>query len=755
MSLSVADSDDDAEELSFETSIERLGLPDISIYEAKTPGIAAMDGTNEHTTGSIDQLRKQIQNVERHLFDFPVNVASSKEVSSMSTAAQARKRRSTSVVGFQSSASPEKTAKRSKTMKDSLWERHFARTDANEEASAAFHDANSATTYQTAKFTEHSDNASSHALPTESIQTDFINHEPVVMFKDTGDTVADGASSQNRMVEAAFSSKKGLDTSAIKSIFSDEVTSSSFPWPASEGTPAVKEAIVAPAMSSAGPGEILPDEPKGPENNEIPHSAKVELSSIPVLQVAANEDKQSSSSNVTISSEVDDAYASNNVRSPANTCTRRSCPRVEVFAQSTKSPNLAGEMLSPDMQRSIRGRKREPPQELTMPVNSDGIPVALPKDSCQPRPCRRRATQLAEEVIECLGAPEKALKAGAKRRKTEATATSLRSTQETLAAIAQWACPTKAINKCEVISPKKLREDGVTEPSLGEGPNVASNIPKETSAQSAQEDSPSKASLNSDEVFVKPAPKQKSSSKAKSKRAHTTIFEDHIEFSNPQRRLTLSQQQAARTLEHKSKNDGAGQIIRQRKGQIVYDANTDEHEIMEKQEATSLLIGNVPKVVDQASTVHDTGEVLLVASTANKNEANENASHDPQIQVKSVENTSEDAVEVLGNSRFPKEREKPSNTGATQEQRESTEIRQEPASRPSAVGMEDTGIPVVQALAFSPEQPSAAESDPIPNPITKTVHSPIRCSSKAAFRVGLSKKQRIPPLLRMMKPQKK
>jgi len=692
----------------------------------------------------------------------------------MSPAAQAGKRRSMSVFGSQLLTSPEKAARRSKSMKSCSSDKYSARIDDGEGAFAVFrNDGPSSAISQGGKFTKHSGNASSHGLPSGSIQADFINHAPAVMFRGTGDTLADGASSQDRMVEAAVGSKKGLDMSGVKSIPSDEAGSSSFPWSTSEATPAVKEAIGASRRQTSGASGEPPDNTQGPDHNESFCQAQIEFTPRHEIQVAANEDRESATLSAAASTEADDAFASNGVRSPANTCTLRSSPRVEIFAQPAKSPMPADTMLFSDTQRTIRGRKRKPLQELMEPSNFDDSSVGLPKERYEPRLSRRRTTQLAEEVRDWSVVPEKALKAGAKRRRTEGTATSIRSTQETLAVIAQWACPSKAKNNHEVESPEKLREHNVTEPSPSEVVNAAVTTLNETPAQLAQECSPSKAALNSDGTFVKPAPKQNPSSRAKSKRAHTTIFEDHIDFSRPQRRLTLSQQQAARTLEHKSQDDDAGQVSQRMKRKIADNESTGDHD------DTSLSKEKVVKVDHQSSTRRSSGRLSQVALTAHRNEDNAKAPHSPEVEVDSVETATDSAAMAHGNNRFPKNRGRSPNAAEMQKQRDLTEMRQEPASRHSAVGTENAGLklgkpssdqpplekvpmitsskpstPVVQAPTPSPERVTA-ESEQIPYTIKQQVHSPIKSSSKAVFRVGLSKRQRIPPLLRTMKPQKR
>lgn len=102
----------------------------------------------------------------------------------------------------------------------------------------------------------------------------------------------------------------------------------------------------------------------------------------------------------------------------------------------------------------------------------------------------------------------------------------------------------------------------------------------------------------------------------------------------------------------------------------------------------------------------------------------------------------QDINETAAAKESGKDPEKPSNNGE--------EVPQ-PASTPSKASAPAAEIPTP-----SPEKPTEnANSTPQKATSSKTQHSPIKSSSKMPLRVGLSKRHRIPPLLRINKPPKR
>ncbi|KAI7192665.1 hypothetical protein KC363_g3207 [Hortaea werneckii] len=84
------------------------------------------------------------------------------------------------------------------------------------------------------------------------------------------------------------------------------------------------------------------------------------------------------------------------------------------------------------------------------------------------------------------------------------------------------------------------------------------------------------------------------------------------------------------------------------------------------------------------------------------------------------------------------------------EPREKETGLKEPLSNPT-----ETNTSAKQAPTPSPEKSAVGKSTPPPNRASPNSHSPIKSSSKVPYRVGLSKRQKIPSLLRTMRPPKR
>ncbi|KAI7545007.1 hypothetical protein KC331_g6470, partial [Hortaea werneckii] len=91
---------------------------------------------------------------------------------------------------------------------------------------------------------------------------------------------------------------------------------------------------------------------------------------------------------------------------------------------------------------------------------------------------------------------------------------------------------------------------------------------------------------------------------------------------------------------------------------------------------------------------------------------------------------------------------------------ESTHAPNEPHEKETGLGEPlpdptEANTSANQAPTPSPEKSAAGKSTPPPNRASPTSHSPIKSNSKVPYRVGLSKRQKIPSLLRTMRPPKR
>ena len=524
--------------------------------------------------------------------------------SSASPAKQASKRRHTAAFASEGNASPEKGLKRTKTLKTYGASRRQAEpTDDGDFANFRDDDGHVAATSQSIRFSEHSGHQSSMPLPAGSLQTDFLNHEPAVMFKDTGDTVADASSEQQRLLDQVLVSKKGLSTSLTKEAQAAlDQQSSSIPWTVSDIADSAKSRK-SQATATAG-GEVVDDADGLAGNDDLPKNADIATAE----KLVPDADQNGTQS---------EASQSHKVAEQAQSTSRKpkSSPRVEISRQESKEAAADDEGAKPT-QRSGKGRNRKVQEESSEPLNSDDRAIGLPKERYQPRLSRRRATQVVEEPIDYSIIPEKAAKV--KRTKTAGAKASVSTTDKDELDATQGTKPG--------VNPPGLSKDGRSEDDRKEAGPASTSKQQTASAEeddspvkprrtikqhsveptvsgaqtgeqsASQEKSKAEAQDGKDKIFVKPAiptPKPKGSSKAK--RAQTTIFEDHVKFGGSLRSPNLSQQQAKRKSALQDvQNEAAPKAQRKRKS-VVPDDSDDEDELAKENDTVPEKAKSPPK----------------------------------------------------------------------------------------------------------------------------------------------------------------
>ncbi|KAH9825520.1 hypothetical protein Tdes44962_MAKER04088 [Teratosphaeria destructans] len=224
-------------------------------------------------------------------------------------------------------------------------------------------------------------------------------------------------------------------------------------------------------------------------------------------------------------------------------------------------------------------------------------------------------------------------------------------------------------------------------------------------------------------MFIKPAPKQKTTaSKAKAKRRATTIFEDHVHLNVSQRTPSLSQRQAARQASLANDSDEDVMKPIKPKHRKVNDDDQDELALD--------LVGQ------------------LNAATAGPSKRGRGRPPKSTIAV----NRPEAAPGLHELCQEPA-------SGDTAIDQESLALKQPSGGDVSNATPSKVETPALQAPTPSSEQAAsdtAKPSTPTLKPAAaKSMHSPIKSSAKVTYRVGLSKKHRIPSLLRTMKPVKR
>jgi hypothetical protein len=660
-------------------------------------------------------------------------------------------------------------------------------------------DATAPNTSPSIRFSDHSGVGGSSGLPAGSLQADFVNHEPA-MFKESGSTIPDNESSHERMVEQALRSKSAKATSSpgMKLVESDEMPkSSSFPWSASEQTEAPRSHIARDEQATTLGLDAEINKITAQSHAHAQEVSRSEQASNSTNSMPANED-----------SVVPGPATAVMIAPATNDKPHRSSPTVEIKPVEVTVPDLIERAKAPaeQTQKTSRGRKRKVQDESSEPLNSDDIAVGLPKERYKPRPSRRRATEAVEEPIDFGVIPEKAAKS--KRSKTVGSSAKPADTQlptkdeQTLPTTEPKAKPSESLDTVESGTPltnKSSTNDPLSQlatqlykPSpVVEVPATVESKPsqsKEATPQTVPEASHTdkKTKPHDDFAFAKPAPKRKAPSK--SKRSSTTIFEDHVDFTGKSKSPSLGQQQALRQSALTDVKNEASPVKRKRGGKAVIsdEDEDDEEEVLPAKSRRSR------KVVVQ----HDDDDEDELAFDPNKLDAQADEPPDeqpkkrgrgrppktpskpnayaPAKSAKQTDQADADQTTAIAPEEPPKKRGRgrPSKSAATVPDEDELKNKddanddpiQPPADKASVkdsieTPAEDSSIALKTSATKiptpSPEKQPSTETKAVPSKTTKAspvAHSPIKSSSPAAYRVGLSKKHRIPSLLRVMRP---
>lgn len=624
--------------------------------------------------------------------------------SSASPSLTTSKRRYTSAFGSQQSQpseSPQKRAKRTKTLNTCGAGRNTYLAD--DDARDGLKDGAAApSTSQSVRFSDHSHVNSSAGLASELAKhSDFANHEPNEMFRDTGSTVADNSSEQQRLLEQALGSKSGASTSMAKDIRPEEQRQSSpFPWSTAE------------------------------ENVDKPNGSR---------QRSSQRARERPSFKLQPS------------------------PRVEI-PQEIHAEATPTKQAPSSTQKSTKGRKHKVEQDdNTDPLNSDDRAIGLPKERYQPRPSRRRATQIEEAPIDFSVRPEKAAKVKrVKSANTEEGATAGEVALGTnltdrnvdgAAASAGEMAHNQPSNGPEPGSPEymakiiaKLGTTGKAEPQKDVSEEAEAKSP-----QTVENGTKVVEQASEDKIFVRPAkPAPKSKSAKRSKRAHTTIFEDHVEFTGSQSSPNLSQQQAKRASALQDVQNGAKSKSRKK---IVID-DEDKMDELAAEADEGQLENSPPK---------RRGRGRPPRSTAKPPSKSEEKVMDESEGEEGNQPDEDESSKKRGRGRPRKATEESQSKAVEDDAFKHTSGLNAPAKPLDGSAKQDASVdsspPNMTSSAANIPTPSPEKPAPTPQEQAKASspesHSPIKPSSKVPLRVGLSKRNRIPSLLRVMKPPPK
>lgn len=665
---------------------------------------------------------------------------------------QMTKRRHTSISGSHSGQSAEKRLKRSKTLKTygkmrSIYDFEDDGPEDGDELSTV-HSA------QRQVF------GTSGRLPSGSFQNDTLNHEPVVMFHESGSTAADTSSEQKRLLVKAIGEHLGSDAVPMKkSPFQEQSQhSSSIPWTESVSTNSTRSTEKSTTKQMQRPSPLV----------------LVEGTSV-ADDIEADVDGDNSVTNGTsttigdVASGVDDLSAALRDTPQAP----QPSPTVEIVSLKGHG-TVKSRQSSPAPPQSTRGLKRKAQADPeSEPLNSDDKAIGLPKERYQPRPSRRRATQIPDEPVDLSVRPEKAGKV--KRTKTTHVASTVPAAKpEASERISHGAVRTEV--QAEEKSPNSSVHDSNNTEHGGELGDQGCDSKVVENAEDAVEvlrmqanegALPKTSQKTDDEIFVKPAmPAPKAKAGKKSRRSHTTIFEDHVDFTGSQRAPTLREQQATRKATLQDVQNEAAVMPRKRKT-IVPDEEDDEQASataltgtaeVEKSPLQVSGRGRPSKDTSKrdSSLDHDTGFVSLAVDAENNHEAEEAPKKPGRGRPrKASKQALPEASSDVPSNVVAEPTDPTADSTLTSEKSPSTHHSQQTATESppnNPITMSNIPTPSPEKLPEKSIKPAATPTKPATGP---TSHSPIKSSLKVPLRVGLSNRSRIPSLLRVMRPPKR
>lgn len=693
---------------------------------------------------------------EKHLMNSAL--AATKEITSSPSTEQGRKRRHTATAwSHPSKHSPEKRVKRVRTTYSKS--RTIADEDEGEVRSSR------PRTSQPAHFSGHTDvgdprSSAEIGLPGGSIGVDFANHEPAVLFRESGSTVEDSSSAQKRYWEQARMSKTRLSSSNVRAdvpaTIHGELKSSSLAWwSASEETTGGNDQNEN-CPGAAQEGHIMDHDR---QEDSAAASAKSHRTTQKDPPIRHSQPEHHPTLEVSV--------LSNDIAPKLHASPIVEIPLLDNTSARSKE---AGSVQKPSQGRM---RRSEANDIGSGSLNSDDKAVGLPKELYVPRPSRRRATGIVEEAIDFSLVPEKA--ARAKRTKTTSTAATGRALKLGKA--------DGASDVDELLPSHKTGDDGTIDaksPPLKKTEERMAHQAVEDNLQLhgtkhatnlkaiSQDVSPSNVVEPQEEIeaFTKPTlslPKAKSS---RTRRSHTTIFEDHIEFVGTQRSSpSLSQQQAKRKSAIRSSGEGIPNTTQRARRSIILDEEDLDDDVDGLVKETKdgspppkRGRGRPPKSISTAKS-----KSKKIEKENSEDEDDDNNLADKEAGTKSKRGLLLDVTTAATSTSAASDKENhPLATDRnTEEARPSKTIddtnyfehivKTPPKSKPAST----QEIPTPSPEKLQEEHLEKAESTPqtISKPDPNS-HSPIKSSSSVPLRVGLSRKYRIPSLLRTMRPPK-
>ncbi|EME78446.1 uncharacterized protein MYCFIDRAFT_80861 [Pseudocercospora fijiensis CIRAD86] len=700
-------------------------------------------------TSLSGELNRQIQDVQRGFFNSTADnsTTSNTVAAATSTSSPARQklsRRQTAVAGPPPTQTPSRSTKRTKTLTTYGSGRTLRtpKADDNSAFNALLDDQPDQQESQSLRLSHHSGGpASSRALPSGTIEDDFAKHNPNVMFRDTGSTVAFNESSEQRMLEQALQDVRQPVSSAAKLAESEKNPSSPFSlWAHTTQSPhssQLKKSVRHDADANQDEKEQADKvvEPVEPPQSGLAAPASKPAEDLVQLETPIPDDlKTSDASQLKVS------------------LLPRSSPQVILHTNNMPEETLSATTV----QKSARGRKRkastttkEPSSE---PLNSEDLLVGLPKERYQAKPSRRRMTELPEEPIDYSVVPEKAAK---KRRKTLNDASA---TPETVdEAITQNAKASQKQSKSQT----SKREQAVSSEAPQTTNKSAAGTPEMPAASNVS--SQKSPSLSQQQADRRSALQGTGKRKAPPNKARRRIMQDdendedelskevEKEVLVPRGRPPKVDLQKTSAAHHGSNQDlddeGEDDEAPRKRGRKA----KSTRKVFDDSDAEDEIVGTEPVKKGRKSISAEMVQDDSAAEDAVQSTVEDEARPSKKKRGRSAKSKADDALPPAA---------EPDEATTTKDAASSSCKGAE--GECNVLKAKDTiTLPKVKEVSpvadsgnskkdHAPQQArSASKSGP-------TTHSPIKKTSKMLnHRVGLNKKSRIPPLLKMVRPQQR
>ncbi|KAF2723892.1 hypothetical protein K431DRAFT_344403 [Polychaeton citri CBS 116435] len=758
---SVCDSEDESDELALINGNESNN----DAIPARLPGPSEkpLQGPNAHhedseSTRSAERLHRQIQDTEtalckKHNDSTTLGATPSEMISFESI----QNRSHTASVPEHQTHSSERPSNRSKGS--------TARESVISDVEQINGDANAPVA--SSRFTEHSIPCGSTKGATNDLASldDFIAHEPHILFLDSGSTVPDNSSIAQALVEQHLHRPQ-------PTTFQMEAQSSSMPWTASDIATQDNESNTCGLNNDTGKTRENLESDVGTEANpaHVPFPIEVKNGSI-------NDDMMK------------------DIISRLGSRGQRSSPQVVIPPAS--------------LGRRVSQSRRQQHQKVNEP-SSENVIVDLPMERYQPRPSKRRAKAMVEDPIDYSIVPEKAaklkrIKSGSAKRQTpqsnskdifdvdespkshkrsannvselsgnnngggDELATADSTDQNSRAADSTSDAQDSAVDQSAISDHThelKDRSMDLKRSASESRPRSLSKIPPPTSP------------LQDERNGAVGTANKSQSKKTATRRGHTTVYEDHIDSNNPKSLSNLSQQQTERksSVLDDIKNEASPRDIKTRQSSVPKDSEDEDelalsnteyppkhgHAVTSDDQPKRRGRGRPPKTTTMSDAKLDEGglepncatdEPLLIPKRGRGRPAKvqqppAELGEDAEIKVATPKKRGrprKSTARPFGGENEDPSGDKVETAGVVDPFPELPVTAEEAASDLTKTVTEHTD----QVVKAGPE----STPPPMPSAERRPTHSPSRNSAQGLkLRVGLSKRSRIPPLLKMIKP---